>query len=284
MTQPERRPTHECSDGKPGPGRGQRRQPPGQPMARGLWRGPGPRRQRGSQRDVRGRWLLARPGVLHLEHQDAGRPRADPGHAGRHPADHPAQRLATGRADQPRRWGDRRLVHLRDGRVSRPRPHPPQGRPMLDPAHHHGRAQGLRGKDRRQPHQGRRTRRAGRPQELAGAPAGRGGQPGLHHPALCGGDRRWPGRHCPGRPAAAPGCAGHHPGAQPAGGRQLAQPLQVAVPARPGLVRPPALPALPERLAGVCAQGQDRRLAGDVHQGDGAQLLELHRVCQRQVR
>ena len=32
----------------------------------------------------------------------------------------------------------------------------------------------------------------------------------------------------------------------------------------------------PAELAGVLAQGQDRRLAGDVHAGDGAQLLGLH--------
>ena len=57
--------------------------------------------------------------------------------------------------------------------------------------------------------------------------------------------------------------------------RLLAQALQVAVPARPGLVRPPALPAVPRPLAGVLAQGQDRRLARDVHQGHGAELLGL---------
>ena len=61
-------------------------------------------------------------------------------------------------------------------------------------------------------------------------------------------------------------------------GRLLAQALQVALPARSGLVRPPALPAVPRPLAGVLAEGQDRRLAGDVHQGDGAQLLGLDRV------
>ena len=36
-------------------------------------------------------------------------------------------------------------------------------------------------------------------------------------------------------------------------GRQLAQPLQVALPARPGLVRPSALSAVPRKLAGVRA-------------------------------
>ena len=59
--------------------------------------------------------------------------------------------------------------------------------------------------------------------------------------------------------------------------RPVAQPLQVAVPARPGLVRPPALHQVPGELAGVRAQGQDRRLARVLHQGDGAQLLDEHR-------
>ena len=50
----------------------------------------------------------------------------------------------------------------------------------------------------------------------------------------------------------------------------------VALPARPGLVRPHALPAVPRGLAGVFAQGHDGRLAGDVHEGDGARVLERH--------
>ena len=48
------------------------------------------------------------------------------------------------------------------------------------------------------------------------------------------------------------------------------KPLQVALPARPGLVRPPALHAVPRQLAGLLAEGQDRRLARDVHEGHGA--------------
>ena len=64
-------------------------------------------------------------------------------------------------------------------------------------------------------------------------------------------------------------------------GRLLAQPLQVARAARPGLVRPHALPAVPGRLAGVLAQRQDRRLARDVHQGDGAELLGFDRMPER---
>ena len=57
---------------------------------------------------------------------------------------------------------------------------------------------------------------------------------------------------------------------------QLAQALQVALPARSGLVRPSALYRLSAELAGLLAQGQDRRLAGNVHQGHGAELLVLH--------
>ena len=52
----------------------------------------------------------------------------------------------------------------------------------------------------------------------------------------------------------------------------------------PGLVRPPALPAVPDELAGVLAQGQDRRLARDVRQGDGAQLLGLDRCKSAEIR
>ena len=61
-------------------------------------------------------------------------------------------------------------------------------------------------------------------------------------------------------------------------GDSLAPALQVAVPARPGLVRPPAVHQVPRELAGVLAQGQDRRLARDVHAGHGAQLLGLDEV------
>ena len=87
--------------------------------------------------------------------------------------------------------------------------------------------------------------------------------------------RRRPGRHRARRAAAPARRADHHRRAQRAPRRLVAQALQVAVPARPGLVRPPALHQVPRELAGVLAQGQDRRLARDVHAGDGAQLLGL---------
>ncbi len=73
--------------------------------------------------------------------------------------------------------------------------------------------------------------------------------------------------------------ADDHRRAQRTSGRLVAQALQVAVPARPGLVRPPPVHQVPGELAGVLAEGQDRRLARDVHARDGAQLLGLDRVA-----
>ncbi len=49
--------------------------------------------------------------------------------------------------------------------------------------------------------------------------------------------------------------------AQRAPGRLLAQALQVALPARPGLVRPPALPAVPRRT-GRCSRPRTRSATG----------------------
>src|ERR1700733_1841780 len=64
----------------------------------------------------------------------------------------------------------------------------------------------------------------------------------------------------------------------------MAQALQVALSARSGLVRPSALYRLSEELAGVLAEGQDRRLAGNVRQGDGAELLDQDDRQERDVR
>ena len=98
---------------------------------------------------------------------------------------------------------------------------------------------------------------------------------GLRAPARGRDHRRRPGRHRARRAAAPARRADDHRRAQRAPRRLVAQALQVALPARPGLVRPPAVHQVPRELAGVLAQGQDRRLARDVHAGDGAQLLEL---------
>ena len=100
---------------------------------------------------------------------------------------------------------------------------------------------------------------------------------GLRDAALRRDRRRRPGRDRARRAAAPARRADDHRRAQRAPRRLLAQALQVAVPARPGLVRPPAVPHVPRELAGVLAEGQDRRLARDVHEGHGAQLLGLTR-------
>ena len=95
--------------------------------------------------------------------------------------------------------------------------------------------------------------------------------------------RRRPGRNCARRAAAQLDVPTIIVDKQCAAGRCLAQALQIALPARPGLVRPSALHRLPQELAGVLAEGQDRRLAGDVRQGDGAELLGLDTCQERQL-
>ena len=97
-----------------------------------------------------------------------------------------------------------------------------------------------------------------------------------HDAAVRGDHRRGTGRDRARRAAAPAAGPDDHRRAQRAPRRLMAQALQVAVPARSGLVRPSAVREVPAELAGVLAQGQDRRLARDVHAGDGAQLLELH--------
>ena len=113
----------------------------------------------------------------------------------------------------------------------------------------------------------------------------RAGGGGARHlrPALRPGHRRRPGRDRPRRPAApARGAVARHRQAL-APRRPVARAVQVAVPARPGLVRPPALHQVPRQLAGLRAQGQDRRLARVLHQGDGDPVLDEHRGEERDV-
>ena len=141
---------------------------------------------------------------------------------------------------------------------------------------HARRAQGPRGEPGHHPAQGRRARRPQGPGHLEGAARRRGRGPRPRPRPLRRGDRRRAGRHRA-RGAAAP--ARRRPRRRRparAARRPVAQPVQVAVPARPRLVRPPALPAVPAQLAGLRAEGQDRRLARDVHAGHGDQLLGLH--------
>ena len=124
---------------------------------------------------------------------------------------------------------------------------------------------------------GRRARRRPRPARLAGEARARGARARLRDAALRRDRRRRAGRHRARRAAAPARRPDDHRRAQRAPGRLVAQALQVAVPARPGLVRPHAVPPVPRQLAGLLAEGQDRRLARDVHAGHGAQLLGLHR-------
>ena len=146
------------------------------------------------------------------------------------------------------------------------------------------RAQGPRGAQGRQPPARRHPRRAPGPPHLAGDARARGARARPRGAARGRHRRRRAGRHRPRRPAAPARRPDDHRRAQRASRRLLAQALQVALPARPGLVRPPAVPQVPRELAGVLAEGQDRRLARDVHAGHGAQLLGLDGGEVRDVR
>ena len=236
---------------------------------------------------VRDRVLLARPGVVHLEHHDRRGPRRG-GRPGRRDR---RRRSASGFAtSEPPDEADGvvdRVDRFRDRHRSRQRP-APAGRggrpgPGVDAAHHALRAEGPRGAARHAPADGRRARRRQAPGDLEGAPPAGGGEPRQHHAAVRARDRRRPGRHRAGLPAAAARRPGSRHRQAPATGRPVAQPLQVAVPARPGLVRPPAVPEVPGQLAGVRAQGQDRRLARVLRPGDGGAVLVEHRRHQRHL-
>ena len=134
---------------------------------------------------------------------------------------------------------------------------------------------GARGASRRRPGPGASiTARFQVRKSWAETPRRRAGEPRSRDAARGGHHRRRPGRDRARRAAASARRADHHRRAQRASRRQLAQAVQVALPARPGVVRPPALHAVPRELAGLLAQGQDRRLARDVHPRDGAELLD----------
>ena len=247
-------------------------------LARALPGSPDRPGRRGGRRAVRARVLLARPGLLHLEHRHRRGPGRDPGPVDGGPRPGRPHRLPGGAGQHPDHGaGCRRgLDRVRD--LRRPRAGtPPAGRWQgLDVADDAVRAHRPRGAGGSGSAAGRRARGGPGPADLAGAPRGRGRRAGVHPAALRAGRRGRAGRHRAGCPAAAARRAHRRGGpARPARG-PVAQPLQVAVPARPGLVRPPALPAVPGELAGLRPQGQDRGLAGDVHEGDGAELLELH--------
>ena len=192
--------------------------------------------------------------------------------------------MAHGRAADRGRRGDGRLDRVRDRGGPRQRAPAAARRQGVDAAHRAGRAEGPRGAERPEPAAGRRARRRSWPADVAREPRGRGRAAGIRDAAGGRDHRRRAGRHRARRPPAPARRADDHRGAQRAPGRLLAQALQVALPARPGLVRPPAVPQVPRQLAGVLAEGQDRRLARDVHARHGAQLLELHHREERAVR
>ena len=154
----------------------------------------------------------------------------------------------------------------------------------MDAADHARRAQGPRGAEGPGRPQGRRARRRPGPPDVARGARARGRGARLRDAALRRDRRRRAGRHRARRAPAPARRADDHRRAQRAPRRLVAQALQVALPARPGLVRPPAVHQVPRELAGVLAEGQDRRLARDVHAGDGAQLLGLDGGQERDVR
>ena len=142
---------------------------------------------------------------------------------------------------------------------------------------------GLRGAARGPSREGRRARDHQGSPVLAGTQdRGRRG-PRRRRTALRRHRRRRPGRHRTRCSAQAPRHPDRHPREERPGRRLVAQALQVPPPARPGLVRPPALPQVPRPLAGVRRQGQARRLARALRRADGAQLLDPVRVPQRPV-
>src|SRR5204863_4716988 len=103
-------------------------------------------------------------------------------------------------------------------------------------------------------------------------------------PALLRDHRRRPGRDRARRAPEAPRRAHARDREERARRRLLAQALPLARAPRPGVVRPPAVPAFPRSLAGVLAERPDGRLAGDVRESDGAQLLELDALYWRALR
>ena len=234
--------------------------------------------------EVRHRQLLARPRRVHLEHQDHRGPRPDCRHARRAAGRAPTRR-ASGPARRPPQDGDvtSAFIEFETAVRTRRRASAPEGRSGLDAADRTAGAQGPRGAQRVRPG-------CWAPCTAPTPTRGRGPRSApkrtrrwVHdvQPYVAG-HRRRSGRHRARRPAAPTRRARDRRRQARAARRPVAQALQVAVPARPGLVRPPALPAVPAELAGVRAEGQDRRLARVLHPRDGgAVLVEDRPACRR---
>ena len=231
---------------------------------------------------VRDQLLLARPGLVHLEPHDRrgprGRRRPARAHAG------PRRRRAASSPSEPPDEADGVVTawfafETAAGRgTGLLRLVQEDGEDGVDAAHHALRAQGPRGAARHPPADGRRARRRQAPADLEGARAGRRPRASAAPPSrTCWSIGGGQGGIALGARLRQLGVPTPRHRQAPAARRPVAQPLQVAVPARPGLVRPPALPEVPRQLAGLRAQGQDRRLARVVHAGDGGALLVEHR-------
>ena len=167
--------------------------------------------------DVRRRVLLARSGVVHLEHQDARGPAGDRRHAPRH-SSRTCSRAASALVGEATETDgvDRRVVRLRDRGGPRTWPHPAPGERVLDAADDDGRAQGLRGEALRRTPEGRRARRRQGAPVVAGAQASGRVVARLRRPAVLRHRRRRPGRHRPRRSPQAARRADDHPREEPA--------------------------------------------------------------------
>ncbi len=232
-------------------------------------------------RPVRRRRPLARPAGLHLEHRHPRGPRGHRGDGAAAGRPDRRQRLCAGSEDA---GPGRRLVRFRDRDGPVPGLCPSQGWPRLTAADRDDRAQGLRGAGRRPSHRRARAPRREGPPHLARRTPGRGAFARPRPAALLPDRRRRPGRAGARRPPQAPRRSDPGHRRPRASGGCVAEPLQVALSARPDLARPFPLPALPRPLAALHLQGQDGRLAGGLHQGDGAGLLGLHGLSERPVR
>ena len=245
-------------------------------LSRGRQRRPPPRcstrrasgatwsRSRGTSRPSRGR---TRSAAMLDAHARAHRSRATGTRPSRRTP--PTGSRRRGSRSRPRSGRGNGLLRLRDGKAWT----------LLTAL---VRAQGPRGAEGHAPAEGRRARRRPRPRDVARGSAmqeaetlGYSEQPEV---VIVGGGQGAIGLGARLRQLGVPTIICR---AQRAPRRLVAQALQVAVPARPGLVRPPAVHQVPRELAGVLAQGQDRRLARDVHAGHGAQLLGLDRRSSR---
>ena len=148
----------------------------------------------------------------------------------------------------------------------------------MDIVHGGGGAPGTSRVSGPQPPERRGAPRGPRPADVAGRARARSRRARLFDAAIRRHRRRRTGRDHAWRAAAAIVGADDCPGEAGAPGRQLAPPLQDALPARPGLVRPFPLHPVPAELAGVRAEGSDGGLDRGLRGPDGDQLLVRRRM------